>query len=167
MPFIETSKQLQDELILRIKKREEAAFIKLYDTYSSALYFYILKIVPDKAKATDILKSTFVTVWKNIEAYNNNQRSLFIWLLNIARNEAIQALNEIDPTMVNKTSNRAGGINSLSVQTLLSNLPLLQKTILTLNYYGGFNVNEIAEILKLPVELVESKVQGGLEQLRR
>lgn len=166
MPFNETSKQLQDELIRCIKKREEAAFIKLYDTYSAALYSYILKIVPDKAKAASILKSTFVTAWKNIETYDNNQSGLFIWLLNIARNEAIQALNEIDP-MVNKTSNQASGINNSSIQTLLSNLPLLQKTILTLNYYGGFNVNEIAEILKLPAKLVERKLQGALEQLRR
>ena len=77
MPSGETLQQLQNELIPAIKKREEAAFIKLYDIYSSALYSYILKMVLEEAKAELILKSTFVFVWKNIETYNNKQSSFF------------------------------------------------------------------------------------------
>ncbi|HLL44437.1 MAG TPA: sigma-70 family RNA polymerase sigma factor [Segetibacter sp.] len=162
----ETLQQLQNELIPAIKKREEAAFIKLYDIYSSALYSYILKMVPEEAKAELILKSTFVYVWKNIETYNNKQSSFFIWLLNMARNEAIQTLIESNLSIVNKTSNQGKEIKSSSLQTLLTNLPLQQKTILVLNYFQGFNVNEIAEILKLPVKPVESKLQEVLQQLQ-
>jgi RNA polymerase sigma-70 factor (ECF subfamily) len=84
----------------------------------------------------------------------------------MARNEAIQTLIESNLSIVNKTSNQGKEIKSSSLQTLLTNLPLQQKTILVLNYFQGFNVNEIAEILKLPVKPVESKLQEVLQQLQ-
>jgi RNA polymerase sigma-70 factor (ECF subfamily) len=77
-------------LIFALKQKDEAAFSFLYDNYSAALYGIIFKIVNNENDANDVLQDVFVNIWKNIETYNEDRGgSLFTWMLNIARNKAI------------------------------------------------------------------------------
>lgn len=49
----------------------------------------------------------------------------------------------------------------------LGGLPNEQHEVLKLAYYGGFTHHEIAEMLKLPLGTVKSRMRLGLERLRR
>jgi RNA polymerase sigma factor (sigma-70 family) len=150
----------------KIIAREEALTLQLYDTYSSALFSFILKILPDKKKAGDILQSVFVKVHNSIET-GIDRRSMFLLLLQMARNEAIEKLIESNSTkIVNNTSGRALGINSSAIQAFLITLPLLEKAILSLLYFRGYSVSEIGALLHLPVQVIEAKMQPALGKLQ-
>lgn len=135
------------------------SLLKLYDSYSSYLFAHILKIIPDKEKAENILQSVFVTLSRNIEIYNYNDK-LLLYLLNMARNEAIQAL------ILNDSMNNSCFFgHTTNIQTFISKLPLFEKTILALIYFRGFTTKQIAELLRIHVKIIEFKLEAQLEKL--
>jgi RNA polymerase sigma-70 factor (ECF subfamily) len=82
----------QEELIPLLLKREERAFTIMYDMYSKSLFSVISNLLKETEDAEDVLQEVFVKIWKNIETYNDSKGRLYTWMLNIARNTAIDKL---------------------------------------------------------------------------
>ena len=82
-----TIKEAQLIVLLKLNKRH--AFEYLYDNYSPALYGIIFKILKDEEKSADTLQDTFLKIWKNVASYDSEKGTLFTWMLNVARNTAI------------------------------------------------------------------------------
>ena len=82
-------KYSEQELVALLKEQNNDAFNYLYDHYSGALFTIINQIVPDKDTASDVLQEVFVNVWRKIGTYDETKGRLFTWMLNIARNAAI------------------------------------------------------------------------------
>ena len=78
-----------EKLLSLIVKKDKKAFSSLYENYSAALFGAIVKIVKNKAIAEDTLQDCFVKVWKKAHLYNPKKARAFTWLINIARNSAI------------------------------------------------------------------------------
>ena len=78
-----------------MQAQDQRAFSLLYDNYSAALYGVILKIVRTEEIAADVMQDSFVKIWKNIENYNRIKGTLFTWMLNVARNTAIDQIHLI------------------------------------------------------------------------
>ncbi|HEX8547516.1 MAG TPA: sigma factor [Cytophagaceae bacterium] len=64
----------------------------LYDKYSPALYGVILRIVRREDLAEEVLEKCLVRVWHNIKDYERDKGTLFIWMINISRNLAIERI---------------------------------------------------------------------------
>src|ERR1035437_9880820 len=79
------------QLIELLQDKSEEAFNALYDNYSPALYGIVLRIVNSEDIAQDVLQDSFIKMWKNFEKYDASKGTLFTWILNIARNTAIDA----------------------------------------------------------------------------
>ncbi len=86
-----STKQLYDErdLVTALRRKDDGAFGYLYDHYAGALYSVIKQIVADSEVSSDVLQETFVNIWRKIELYEESKGRLFTWMLNIARNAAI------------------------------------------------------------------------------
>jgi len=82
-------KQTEEELVLHLKSSDAKRFEIVYDYFSSALYGIINKILDNEEQAQDLLQETFLKVWNNSASYNQHKSRLFTWMLNIARNTAI------------------------------------------------------------------------------
>ena len=78
-----------NDLILEMQQGNEKAFSRLYTMYSEAIYGIIYSIVLDENTAEEVLQDVFVKVWNNASSYSINKGRFFTWLLNIARNTAI------------------------------------------------------------------------------
>lgn len=79
----------EQELVDLLQQRNEKAFSYLYDNYSVALLGIVNAIVTDKETANDVLQNVFINIWRKIESYDSSKGRLFTWMLNIARNAAI------------------------------------------------------------------------------
>ena len=87
----------EKELILYLQKGESAALEYIYDHYSAALYGIIVKILKgNKIISEDVLQETFIKIWTNRIKYDSSKATLFTWMLNIARNTAIDTLRSSD-----------------------------------------------------------------------
>jgi RNA polymerase sigma-70 factor (ECF subfamily) len=98
-------------LISALKNKQHNAYEYLYDNYSEALYGVIHKVLNDDELANDILQDTIVTIWQKIDSYNPEKGTLFTWMLNIARNKAIDEFRK------NKRNPKIS-IDELSVHTI-------------------------------------------------
>src|SRR5687768_8273205 len=76
-------------LIDMLRAGENEAYVALYDAYAPMLFGVILRIVDDRKEAENLLQDCFVKIWQNIQSYDESKGRLATWLLNIARNTAI------------------------------------------------------------------------------
>ena len=81
-----------DLLVDQFKKKDPLAFEKLYGMYSENICGVINTIVKNDALAQEICQDVFIKIWNNCESYNSSKGRFFTWILNIARNAAIDEI---------------------------------------------------------------------------
>ena len=73
----------------RLKAKDKSELEYLYDHYSGALYGVIFRILKKEEIAEEVLQDVFLKIWERFESYDASKGKLFTWLLNVARNQAI------------------------------------------------------------------------------
>ncbi len=116
------------------------------------MYGQIVKIVPDKEKCDTILETVFVNLSHTIKSYDDKRTSFCTWLLNMARNAAVEALNN-DP--IKKDTAYPIPVNKAAMSNYVSKLPVFEKTMFSLIYFRSMTINEIAKLLFLPVKIIK------------
>lgn len=88
---MKNEKKHRDEsaFVALLKSKKKEGMEQLYDRYSESLFGIIYSVVRDLKIAEDILQDTFVKIWQNIDSYDSSKGRLFTWMLNVARNGAI------------------------------------------------------------------------------
>ena len=61
----------------------------MYDKYSPALYGVINRILQNTEAAEEVLQDTVMKIWNNAEKFDAGKGNLLTWIINIARNAAI------------------------------------------------------------------------------
>lgn len=85
-----------DALIASFQERDPSAFEKIYDMYSEALYGVINSVLHNAEVSEEVLQDSFVKIWNNSHKYNPRKGRFFTWMLNIARNSAIDKTRSKD-----------------------------------------------------------------------
>lgn len=166
----------EGELISLLKQKDEQAFSYLYDSYAGALYGVIKQIVTDLEVGNDVLQEVFVNIWKKIDSYDSDKGRLFTWMLNIARNAAIdktrsknyqQALRQ-QPIDDNELSHPVvrPGYDDYGLKKVILKLKDEQRLLIDLSYYQGFTHDQIAKALNIPLGTVKTRLRSAVTQLR-
>ncbi|WP_462267829.1 RNA polymerase sigma factor [Mucilaginibacter sp.] len=170
----------EEELITALRRREKIAAEALYDMYSAALFGVIVRIVNDEATAEDVLQETFIKIWNSFSGYSAEKGRLFTWMINIARNLAIdkvrskdfknQAKNqelENNVTFIDERKNTVYNPELLGLKDLVETLRPEQKLILDLIYFKGYTHVEAAEELEIPLGTIKTRLRMAIQQLRK
>lgn len=169
----------EDELVALLKQQSREGFNYLYRQYSAVLYGVINKVVYDEHIAQDVLQEVFVKIWNNIGLYNSQKGRLYTWMLNIARNAAIDKLRSKGEIMKGKIHKGEDVVNNLSgvmkteqmtdgigLRKMVSELKPEHESIIDLAYYKGFTMEEISQTLNVPVGTVKTRMRSAIQQLR-
>ena len=166
------------ELVDLLLQRNEKAYTYLYDNYSGALYGIIHSIITDIETANDVLQEVFINIWTRIESYNPAKGRLFTWMLNIARNAAIDKIrskgfrDSLKNQPITENVDISMGSASYSVITdvglrkVIGKLKEEQRTLLDLSYFKGYTHEEIAKAMNIPLGTVKTRIRSALTQLR-
>jgi RNA polymerase sigma factor (sigma-70 family) len=170
----------EEELVRALRNREKVAVEALYDMYSASLYGVISRIVVDTATAEDVLQDTFVKIWNSFAAYSAEKGRLFTWMVNIARNLAIDKLRSKDfknqnknqelennVTFIDEQRNTVYKPELLGIKELVETLKPEQKSILDLVYFKGYTHVEAADELGVPLGTVKTRLRMAIVQLRK
>lgn len=172
------TKQIYDEkeLVTALRSKDDGAFGYLYDHYSGALYSVIKQIVADNEISNDVLQETFINIWRKIELYDETKGRLFTWMLNIARNAAIdktrskgfQQSTTSLPIMETDGSYATvkPGVDDFGLKKVLQKLKDEQRLLIDLSYYQGFTHEQISKALHIPLGTVKTRIRSALTQLR-
>jgi RNA polymerase sigma-70 factor (ECF subfamily) len=170
----------EEELVLALQRREKIAAEALYDMYSASLFGVIVRIVNDEALAEDILQDTFVKIWNSFSSYSTEKGRLFTWMVNIARNLAIDKIRSKDfknqtknqelennVTFIDEQRNTVYKPELLGVKDLVEQLKPEQKSILDLVYFKGYTHVEAADELGVPLGTLKTRLRMAITQLRK
>jgi len=176
-----TSKRIytQDELIVLIRNRDQKAFSYLYDNYSQALFNLINYIVNDVEESEDLIQNTFLKIWNNFDSYDSAKGRLYTWMLNIARNMAIDSKRSKHQKMKSKIQNTGDAVyernnlfvedkahESIGFKNILNKLNEDHQVIIDMAYYEGYTQEEISKKLNIPLGTVKTKVRQAIISLR-
>ena len=128
--------------------------------------------------AEEILQETFVKIWLNAGSYDETKGKLYTWMLNIARNHAIDKLRskttadrkdlKKDKEFVEKHGTQPEQFtDGIGLRKLIDHLEEDQKVVIDLLYFQGFTQVEAAEQLNIPLGTVKSRVRIAIHKLRK
>src|SRR5438067_4673917 len=183
-----------DEFLLS-RYRDEGRtedFDELVHRYEPELHRYLARYTGDASLAEDVFQNTFLQVHLKRALYENG-RPVRPWLYAIATHQAIDALRkagrhatvsldqrgpaagESDPgalidLLVSETpgplTNLQGEERRDWVRASVARLPEALRQTLILAYFQDLKYREIAEILKIPVGTVKSRLHAALAKLQ-
>lgn len=162
-----------------LKNRKQSALDYLYDHYSGALYGVVFRILKKEEVSEEVLQDVFLKIWNKIDAYDSSKGKLFTWMLNIARNQAIdktrsKEMNKGKKTddidyLVNKIDTRDNAelqIDAIGLKEMLMELPEDQRFIVDQLYLKGYTQSEVAEEFNIPLGTVKTRLRSAMIELR-
>jgi len=151
----------------------------LYDHYSGALLGVIARIIKKEELAEEVLQDVFLKIWDRIESYDASKGKLFTWMLNIARNQAIDKTRSKEFSKAKKTGDIDNYVNrienkgyveqkveGIGLQSVLNTLPEDQRFIVEQHYLKGYTQAEIADEFNLPLGTVKTRMRLAMKELR-
>ncbi len=167
---------LLELLVLRCKRGEKQAFDLLICQWEGRLLYYVRRLVATEEDAWDVLQQTWIKVLKGIKTLDDPQR-LPTWLYQIARRTAAshwrghyreQARLEDNADMAELAEAEEGWHfeDAEQVHRALSRVSLAHREVLTLRFMDDLSLEQMAEVLAVPLGTVKSRLCYAKRALR-
>ncbi|WP_396637495.1 RNA polymerase sigma factor [Maribacter sp. R77961] len=166
-------------LVERFKNKDASAFETLYGMYADNICGVIETIVRNEGRSQEICQDVFVKIWNNAESYNSSKGRFFTWILNIARNAAIDEVRsrsyknqkknlsaDYFVGILTHTEEAENSLDTSGIRRLVKNLKEKCVQIIELLYFRGYTQKEAAEELEIPVGTVKTRNRSCISQLR-
>lgn len=139
----------------------------------------IVRILKNDDVAEEVLQDVFLKIWDRIENYDSAKGKLFTWMVNIARNQAIdksrsreiskQKKTSGSETLVNKVDNLEFTelkIEGIGVKEMLKSLPKEQLFVVEHLYFKGYTQSELAKDYDIPLGTIKTRLRMAMQHLR-
>lgn len=169
----------QELLILQFQNKDVKAYEKLHNMYCDSISGVINNIVKNDDVAQEITQDVFIKAWNNAESYSAKKGRFFTWILNIARNAAIdytrskkfkqskQNLNaDFFVDILQTSSNLDSTTNTIGLKEFVTKLGDTCKSVIELLYFKGFTQKETSEELNMPLGTVKTRNRNCIGELR-
>lgn len=137
-----------------------AEYNQCVDAHADGVYRFVIKQIRDKDVAKDIVQDSFEKMWRKIDTIDGAKAKTYLFttayhtLVDYTRKNSKSArMNEVDVNQ-HSHSSQYSDIKEILNQGL-EQLPEIQKTVLLLRDYEGYDYLEIGEI----TQLTESQVK--------
>ncbi|MBC3847190.1 sigma-70 family RNA polymerase sigma factor [Winogradskyella echinorum] len=168
-----------DTLVVQFQNKNQVAFKKLYDMYSKSIHGVVYNIVKDTDIADELMQDVFIKAWNKADTYSSKKGRFFTWILNIARNTAIdktrskaykqskQNLNsDYFVDIITSNDNLDTSTDAIGIKKFVTNLGKKCKEVIELLYFKGFTQKEASEELQMPIGTVKTRNRNCIQQLR-
>ncbi|RTZ39320.1 sigma-70 family RNA polymerase sigma factor [Candidimonas sp. SYP-B2681] len=155
---------------------DQIAFQDLYLHESPHMLALCLKMLTQRSTAEDLMRDTFVTIWKNASSYDPELGSARAWIYSIMRYRVLNHLRRsgcmqssetqwsLDDTRgVDVAASSASGNRLVEI---MSELDERQRRPILMAFYNGYTYEQIATRLHTPAVLIKAQVKAGLQQIQ-
>lgn len=165
-----------NEIVLKVKSGERSYFSVLVRRHQRCLLRITQRFLKDINLAEDVVQESLIKAFERIHTFE--ARSSFrSWLIQIAINTAKNKIRDrreeatdIDsiPIAVSAIAEThlVHGAVAQFIQKYIDELPMKQKTALTLRIYEDLSFKEIAEIMDCPYDTAKANYRHALLRLR-
>lgn len=156
---------------------DRAAQRQLFEMYQTPLYNYLRRMVRDDACAADLAQETFVRAFRHLPRLKDDG-AFRGWLYRIAHNlvrdrQPAPATEPWDESQspADPTADPARRLEQAelaqAVDAAIAALPPPQRELVVLHHLEGFEIEELARLLRLPAGTIKSRLGRARERLRR
>jgi RNA polymerase sigma-70 factor, ECF subfamily len=174
--------------IKQVLKGDQNAFAELVELYKDKVFQICYRMLGNRHEAEDIAQEAFIRAYVNIETFNQ-KRKFSTWLFRIATNLCIDRIRKKKPDYY--LDAEVAGTDGLTmysqvaadvqmpedevenmelqetIQKEISKLPEKYRSVIVLKYIEELPLQEISEILDMPLGTVKTRVHRGREALRK
>ncbi|MCB1049225.1 MAG: sigma-70 family RNA polymerase sigma factor [Acidobacteria bacterium] len=170
-------------LIAGIAQGQESALSQFYDRTSRLVYGLALRITGDADAAEEVSSDVYAQVWRTAVQFDPQKGSTTTWLVTMVRTRAIDLIRkririqerETDLagqelwTCPNPNPESQHVLTEMRsrIKAAMSQLAEDQREVLLATYFAGLTHSEIADVLRLPLGTVKTRIRLGLVNLRR
>ena len=172
------------ELVQRLGQADGAALSQLYRRFGRPCYSLARRICADEGLAEDVVQEVFLTLWRDPTRFDPSRGGFATWLLTLIHHKAVDAVRrestirrrmvaapeageDWSPTPVPGADQAAlARVAAGQVRAALHRLPLEQRQVLALAYFGGHTQREIAVLIGVPLGTVKSRMFTAVQRLR-
>lgn len=159
------------------KKEKDRLLTEAMDEYGHYLVRLAYSFVKEQTKAEDIVQEVFIRYYINLDRFEGRS-SVKTFLYRITVNEChnyfrswayrkTELTNKLSPVLTAKNSAEDMALaseKSNEVAEAIARLPLKYREVLWLHYYGELSVQEVGDVLKIPVNTVKTRLVRGRQQ---
>lgn len=161
-----------------LREQPAAGIAALYDRYGRLVFSVAFRVVQDHGAAEEITQDVFLRCWRTIEQYRPEQSGLSTWLLTITRNRSVdelrsrrgkEARREVSEELLDGLvldPHLDEGLIRDEIRQALSGLPIAQREVVELVFWGGLTRHEVANQLSLPLGTVHTRLRLAMDKLR-
>ena len=169
------------ELVLQLQEGDLDALGELYDRYQHLVYRTALAIIGDEFAAADLLQDVFLRV-NRFSMRIDPDRPLEPWLYRVTTNLTYTWLKRRKRWLLQPIEDMAewltsGKMNSPAfhlekdeewqdICLAVAKLSLRHRVVVVLHYFNDLTLQEISEILEIPVGTVKSRLHYGRQALK-
>ncbi len=179
-----------EDLLLHYRdSRDRTAFAELVRRYERELFNYLRRHLGDNSLAEDVFQATFLQVHLKCDQFEPG-RKVRPWLYTVAINQAIDAQRRNKRHRGVSLDRSRGGDDDLGplvdllvgdepdpeaqldadqqrdwVRSAVGALPESLQAVLNLVYFQGLKYREAADVLKIPVGTVKSRLHSAILEL--
>lgn len=179
---------LVNKRIKQVLKGDQDAFAEVIEIYKDKVFQICFRMLGNRHEAEDISQEAFIRAYVNIHTFNQ-KRKFSTWLYRIATNLCIDRIRKKKPDYYLDAEVRGTeGLTMYSqvaaegqlpeeeieemelqaeIQRQILKLPDKYRSVIVLKYIEELSLQEISEILDLPLGTVKTRIHRGREALRK
>ena len=163
-------------LVERARRGDEAAFRRLVEAHQARAYALALRILRSPADAEEVAQDAFVRAWSALREFRG-ESSFGTWLHRIVARRAFdraavlrhrrgrEAAADAAPEPAGPEGDE-DALQARRLQRLIAALTPAQRAAVTLYYYEGRSVEQVAELLEMPENTVKTHLARARAALR-
>lgn len=168
-----------EELINQFKNKDVKAFESLYEMYNKSVQGVVYNIVRDKESAEEITQDVFIKAWNNADSYSAKKGRFFTWIINIARNAAIDKTRsknfknnsknldaQIFVDILEGSENLDSKTDTIGIRNFVNKLKEKCIKVIELLYFKGYTQKEVSESLEIPLGTIKTRNRNCINELR-
>ena len=164
--------------LLQAQSGDRDALDRLLQAIQVRLYYYLLSLVRDDHLATDLLQDVFVIVIQKLH-WLREPNAFHAWVYRIASRQAFRALKTrrssancheadvpLDALAAYASEDPAPEIVE-RIPELLEQVSPASRAVLSLHYLQDMTLQEVADVLDIPIGTTKARLAYGLQMLRK
>lgn len=166
-----------EQLIQKALSGNKRAWVNLIKRYEAQIYNYGIRMTGNNHDALDLMQEVFISVFRNLANYRGDG-SFRGWLFKIAHYRCIEFYRrkkphqgledspEIESTEPSLEQMLAKSQHNHQLVEAMQRLPMSQKAVVELKFFGQFTFDEIAEQLGISSNTAKSQLYSALAKLK-
>ena len=141
----------------------------------------ILRVLRSAEHAGEVTQEVYVEVWRQSARYVPGKGSVMAWMTTMAHRRAVDRVRSVSSEVARDeryaTTSQERDVDQVwdgvqqrfdidRVRKGMASLTAIQREALTLAYFGGYTQSQVAQLLKLPLGTVKTRIRDGLIGLR-